>query len=46
MEKQLYPESALFMDRLENAVKIADKPKPTGSNISEIPPNKPDKQEN
>jgi hypothetical protein len=46
MEKQLYPESALFMDRLENAVKLADKPKPTDSNTSGIQPKKPDKQEN
>ena len=28
MEKQLYPESSLLMNRLENAVKLADKPKP------------------
>lgn len=44
MEKQLYPESTLLMDRLENAVKLADKPKPSDSNSSEVQPNKPDKQ--
>jgi len=29
MEKALYPESALLMNRLENAAKLADKPKPS-----------------
>ncbi|MBU2226543.1 MAG: DUF4810 domain-containing protein [Proteobacteria bacterium] len=43
MEKQLYPESTLLMDRLENAVKLADKPKPSESNTSEVQPSKPDK---
>jgi hypothetical protein len=29
MERQLYPESALLMDRLVNAANLADKPKPS-----------------
>jgi hypothetical protein len=44
MEKQLYPESTLLMDRLENAVKLADKPKSSEGNIQDASPDKPDKQ--
>jgi hypothetical protein len=45
MERTLYPESALLMNRLENAVKLADKPKPSEDNASKTLPDKPDKQE-
>ncbi|MCK9363483.1 MAG: DUF4810 domain-containing protein [Syntrophales bacterium] len=48
MEKQLYPESAILMDRLENAVKLADKAKPAPSEQGknpEVAPGPPDKQE-
>jgi hypothetical protein len=31
MERRLYPESALLMDRLVNASELADKPKPSES---------------
>ena len=34
MEKALYPESAVLMDRLENAAKLADKPKPSEGDSS------------
>jgi hypothetical protein len=44
MEKELYPESAFFMDRLENAAKLADKPKPSESNTPEGLPDKPNNQ--
>jgi len=45
MEKALYPESALLMDRLEKAAKIADKPKPPEDSSLGDSPNKSDKQE-
>jgi hypothetical protein len=45
MEKQLYPESTLLMDRLANAAKLADKPKPSNSDALEVQPGKSDKQE-
>jgi hypothetical protein len=44
MEKELYPESALLMDRLENAAKLVDKQKPSEGNTQEASPHKPDKQ--
>jgi hypothetical protein len=48
MEKQLYPESALLMERLENAVKLEDKPR-SSNKVNPSPPaatpDKPDKQE-
>lgn len=40
MEKKLYPESALLMDRLINAVNIEDKPKPTDENAAKTLPEK------
>ena len=46
MEKQLYPESTILMERLENAVKNADKTKPADkTNPPEVKQNVPDKQE-
>jgi hypothetical protein len=42
MEKALYPESALLMDRLENAIRIADKPKSTIDSTTKPVPAKPD----
>ena len=46
LEKQLYPESAILMERLENAVKSADKPDSADKASSpEVKPNAPDKQE-
>ncbi|MBU4078571.1 DUF4810 domain-containing protein [Patescibacteria group bacterium] len=44
MEKELYPESALLMDRLENAAKLVEKPKPFEGNTQEASPDKSDKQ--
>ncbi|MCG2721955.1 MAG: DUF4810 domain-containing protein [Thermodesulfovibrionales bacterium] len=41
MEKELYPESAFLMDRLENAANLADKPKPSESKTQEALPGKP-----
>jgi hypothetical protein len=43
MERQLYPESGLLMDRLENAVKIADKPKSSDSSTPDKPSAQADK---
>jgi len=46
MEKQLYPESAVLMERLENAVKRSDQPDSAGkASFPEVKPNAPDKQE-
>ncbi|MFH1975666.1 MAG: DUF4810 domain-containing protein [Pseudomonadota bacterium] len=45
MEKELYPESTLLMDRLEKAAKLDDKPKPSEGNAQDASPDKPDKQE-
>lgn len=42
MEKALYPESALLMNRLENAARIADKPKPVIDSSTKTVPVKPD----
>ncbi|MDD5168674.1 MAG: DUF4810 domain-containing protein [Syntrophales bacterium] len=40
MERTLYPESALLMNRLENASKLADKPKSLEDNASMTLPDK------
>ena len=46
MEKQLYPEATILMDRLEKAAMLADKPNPSDKgNTQEITPGTPDKQE-
>lgn len=45
IEKALYPESALLMDRLENAAKLADKPKPPEDVKAEAPTEKQEKSE-
>jgi hypothetical protein len=45
MEKALYPESALLMDRLEKAANLADKPKTHEDNSLGTPPNKLDKRD-
>lgn len=44
IEKELYPESALLMDRLENAAQLAEKSKPAEGNTQKAAPDKPDKQ--
>lgn len=44
MEKALYPESALLMDRLERAAKLADKTKTPEDKSIGAPPDRSDKQ--
>jgi hypothetical protein len=45
MEKELYPESTLLMDRLESSARLADKPRPSESNTQESSPVKTDNLE-
>lgn len=45
-EKATYPEAALFMDRLENAAKLKDKPKAPEENKSPKPQDSMEKQAN
>jgi hypothetical protein len=45
MEKQLYPESKLLMERLENAAHLAEKSKPSEIGSAEAGPGKAEKQE-